>query len=395
MSKDTLGIGCGSGFRGDTEFWVAAAQVSSAAPAPRESASQRATIRPSAWRCWPARWVPALTLGLVVAGCGGSGAGPGSAPPAPAAAGGSEVFALMDPGESSTSLQRYSALDSVDGLAFRALWRQLEPADGRYDWSTLDAAFDAVRAHGKKLTVHVAASDGTGPAWLTAAGMATYSYASPAGSGTDALPWDPVFLDRHARLVAALAEHVRARGDTALLRAVSDGAPVAEMSLRGCNDGQLGSVAYSRNSYLQAWQTSVAAHAAAFPGTPIFVSAPVDVICRPDQDGTAFYKDVMNHARTLPAQFAVFAADLNALGSNRLGTVDAGLLAALPIGLQTLWSVSNDPTLRMAGPLRDAVCKGLQAGARYFEIYKADLDSTDAAVRDAVQQARSGQACSA
>ena len=131
-----------------------------------------------------------------------------------------------------------------------------------------------------------------------------------------------------------------------------------------------------------------------FPAVSIFVSAPVAQICRPDGDGAAFYGDLLADAVGRGSGVAVFAADLNALGSARLGQFDGARFATLPIGLQTIWSSTNDPTDRMKGPLRDAVCQGLAAGARYFEIYKSDLDSSDTGIQGAVTQARTGLACS-
>lgn len=336
-----------------------------------------------------------VLAGAVLASCGG-GASPTASPappPAAALASPGEVYALMDPGDGAAQFQHYAAMAHVDGLAFRALWRQLEPEDTRRDWSSLDAALDAVRAQGKKLTIHVGVSGGAWPSWLRSAGMATYDFSSPAGSGTDAVPWDPVLLDRHARLVSALAQHLQSRGDTGLVRAVSDGAPVGEMSLPGCANGMLGTVTYSRDSYLRAWKATLTSHTANFPATSVFVSAPVVQICRPDGDGAAFYGDLVADALGRGAEVTVFAADLNALGSARLGQVDRTRLGTLPIGLQTIWSSTNDPTHRMAGPLRDAVCLGMAAGARYFEVYKSDLDSADPGIQGAIDLARAGRPC--
>lgn len=308
---------------------------------------------------------------------------------------GSQVFALMDVGDSTTLLDGFAARATVDGLAFRTSWKLLEPQDGVYDWTVLDAAFDTVRARGKQLTLHVGASSIGLPTWLAAAGVAMYTYSAPMGGAvTDAVPWDVTLVSRYTRLVAVLAAHVRARGDAGLLYAVSDGAPVAEMSIPGCRNGVLtGGVSYSRARYLNAWKTTVDAHAAAFPGTPLFISAPVGVICAPDSDGPAFYTELMDHALSMSAQATAFAADLNAAGSTRLAQVDASLRARAAIAFQMIWSASDDTQDRMRGTLKDAVCNGLEARARYFEIYKADLSSPDGAIQDAVQRARAGQPC--
>ena len=339
----------------------------------------------------------AILLALLASDCGGSSGG--DTPPAPnqppSPTQTAKVFALMDVGDSTAVLDSFAARATVDGLAFRTAWGVLEPQDGVYDWRTLDDAFDTARARGKQLTLHAGASGIGVPRWLGALGVAMYTYSTPMGAAvTEPLPWDAIFIARYTRFVAALAAHVQTRGDTSLLYAVSDGAPVAEMSLVGCQNGALsGGIAYSRASYLTAWKTTIDTHATAFSEPRLFVSAPVAVICRPDNDGKVFYTEVMDHALSKSARASVFAADLNAAGSARLAQVDASVGARAALAFQMIWSSTNDSQNRMRGTLRDAVCHGLASGARYVEIYKADISSTDAAIQDAIQRARVGQPC--
>jgi hypothetical protein len=338
----------------------------------------------------------ALGLAMLASACGG-GSGSSTSPvtgqpPPPAQV--SKVFALMDVGDSTSVLDEFASRETVDGLAFRTAWRVLEPQDGIYDWTALDAAFDTVRAHGKQLTLHVGATSLGTPKWLTALGVVTYTYSTPAGAATEPVPWDAIFLARYTRFVSALAAHVQARGDAGLLHAVSDGAPVAEMSIVGCLNGSLaGGIAYRRADYLNAWKTTVDAHAAAFPANALLISAPVAVICMPDNDGSAFYTEVMNDALAKTAQPTVFAADLNAAGSARLAQVDASIKSRTAIAFQMIWSSVNDTQNRMRGTLQDAVCRGVASGAHYFEIYKADISSSDAAIQNAIQLARTARQC--
>jgi len=313
--------------------------------------------------------------------------------------GDAKVFALLDPGESTSSATEYAALDSVDGLAFRAAWSRMEPTANTYDWASLDAITDVVRQADKKLTIHVISD---APAWLTGLGMQSYSYNHPLfGSGSAPIPWDATFLDRNAKFMAALAAHVLARGDADLIEVVSVGAPVSEMSLLYCQNGLLGnSLSYDRSSYLESWKNSISAYDsafsdAAFDNMQLVFSAPVSQICRPDADGLAFYTELMESILPTTPRAGVFMADLNALGSSRLNQVGEGILAQVPLYFQTIWSYSNDPSDRFKGPLMDAVCFGRNAGARYFEIYKADLLSTDLAVQSAIAAVRTGDGCGA
>ncbi len=301
----------------------------------------------------------------------------------------------MDVGDSTALLDSFAARETVDGLALRTSWGMLEPQDGVYEWSTLDAAFDTARARGKQVTLHIGASSLGVPRWLAALGVAMYTYTTPMGAAvTEPLPWDAIYISRYTRFVAALAAHMQTRGDTSLLYAVSDGVPVAEMSIVGCRNGILsGGTPYSRSSYLNAWKTTIDAHAAAFPEPRLFISSPIAIICIPDNDGKAFYTEVMNYALEKSAKATVFAADLNALGSARLAQVDASISTRAAIAFQMIWSATNDTQNRMQGALKDALCKGIGNGARYFEIYKVDISSSDAAIQDAIQRARAAQPC--
>jgi len=343
----------------------------------------------------PAHWLGVLLLGLV--SCGGTARSTDSTTAATSSpsTSASAVYALMDVGDPTSTLDAFAARTTVDGLAFRTAWRVLEPQNDVYDWTTLDAAFDVVRVRGKRLTLHVGVSALGLPTWLTGLGVATYTYTTPMGTTvTEPIPWDTVFLTRHSQFVAALAAHIQARGDSDLLYAISDGAPIAEMSIVGCRDGILsGGVAYSRDDYLNAWKTTVDAHAAAFKYSQLFISAPVAVICMPDNDGKAFYTAVMNHALAKSANTAVFAADLNALGSARLTQVDTSIATRAAVAFQTIWSSTGDVQNRMQGTLMDAVCQGIGNGARYFEIYKVDISNSNFDIQDAIQRARAGQPC--
>jgi hypothetical protein len=303
------------------------------------------------------------------------------------------VFALADPGESQASVQHFLAMSEVDGIAWRGLWRLVEPSDGSYDWSSLDATLDAAAASSKRVTVHIGTSGGAWPGWLTAAGAATYDGTSPVGGPfTDPVPWDSVYLSRYQRLMTQLATHIAGRGQTGLIRAVSVGAPVSEMSLVSCMSGTLGTgaatIAYSRSAYLSAWTNAAQGVLGAFPNTPVMVSAPVAQICAPDGDGSLFYGDLMR----VIASAQVFVADLKAQGSFRYGQV-SGEVRTRPLLTQMVWSATNDPTNRLGGTLSLAVCAGRGQGARYFEIYKVDLDSSDPIIRTAIGQARGTAAC--
>jgi len=381
--------------------------------------------RPNENQAQPQLIRPACTIFLLAAallGCGGGGDGGGnsaSAPPAAAATAAAQVYALTNPGDNAAELGRLAALPTVDGLAFRPFWSGLEPSDGVFDWTSLDAALDAVRTQAKGLTIHVNPTEGGLPGWLSAAGAAVYTYIPPAGPNSTApLPWDAVYLGRYGAFITAMASHVSARGsDAALVKYVSVPVPVPEMSLSICGDGVIKttsattpSIAYDRASYLSAWKTTLlnqitAFNAAAFSSVKVLVSAPARDICHHfaigggDNDGAAFYAEAMAYALTLRQNMGVFAADLNGgasqadgAGSLRLKQATGSTFSGLPINLQTIASATADPA-RMDGTLLQAVCKGRAAGGRNFEIYKEDLDNQATDIQAAIAAARNGNGC--
>lgn len=174
-----------------------------------------------------------LCLVLLTGSCDdGSGDTPQALSRSPPSVQAAMVFALMDVGDPKATLDDFAARATVDGLALRTAWKILEPQAGDYDWTALDAAFDVVRARDKRLTLHVGASALGVPNWLAGLGVVTYTYNSPQGAAvTEPLPWDATCLSRYEQFLTALSAHIQARGDTGLLYAVSNGVPVAEMSL--------------------------------------------------------------------------------------------------------------------------------------------------------------------
>ncbi len=327
------------------------------------------------------------TTSAATGGSGPGGSGPGGS--GPGGTGRPKAFALMDPTDRTDAYRTYLKNDQVDGVAVRTDWSQLEPdADDSYAWGRIDEAMAVAKEYGKNVTLHILGSSfGAPPTWLYQAGAASYSYSSPNGqSRTDPVPWDPIFLSRYADFMKDLAAHLSTAGYLDRVEYISVAVPVPEMSLVACRGGQLtSSVRYSRASYLDAWKSAIGAAQEAFPHTRKLITAPVAVICAPDNDGAAFYHDVLSYALTRsPDQFAIFATDLNAQGSFRLRAVSGDLTRA-PVALQFVWSATNDPSGKMQGSLHQAICKGVteyQAG--YLEVYKDDLRNPDAAVQSAI-----------
>ncbi|MBI4909167.1 MAG: beta-galactosidase [Acidobacteria bacterium] len=303
-----------------------------------------------------------------------------------------EAFVLLDPRETIESLRNFFDSPLVDGAAVRTSWVELQPAAGRFEWTTLDAQISTAKSYGKKLTLHIIASSyAAPPAWVYERGAQSYQVRAPNGTiHTEPLPWDPVFLSSWQEFTAALAAHLKEVEALETVANISVAVPVPEMSLVGCLNGVLAQsprIAYSRPDYLDAWRTSIRTMHSELPQIRKFVSAPVREICMPDHDGAAFYGEVLEFMKSLEeGRFAIFTADANALGSQRLANI-APLTETTPTAAQFIWSYSNDPNGRFQGPLLDSICGAhTRYGVRYFEVYKDDLRNPDPLVQEAISR---------
>lgn len=290
-----------------------------------------------------------------------------------------DIFALMDPNDGAQEFNQFLSIDTVDGIAVRLGWKHIQPQENSFDWSQLDSALNAARQHGKKITLHIAASPlGATPDWVFKTGAKSYSFSHPfmkRRASTEPLPWDTTYLKKWGAFLKALSQHIRSSGYENELQYISSAVPITEMSLLGCRNNKLFEYDYNRTAYIKAWHYSLLVLDKNFPTIQKFVSAPVKQICFPDRNGREFYNDVMTV--TKGKKFSIFAADLNAQGSDRLNNL-AYNYQNHHVGLQFIWSYSNDPRGRFKGHISDAVCKSVRTyNAKYIEFYKADLLNED------------------
>jgi hypothetical protein len=146
------------------------------------------------------------------------------APPPPASPSGIYVDSnpLPLPAAKSATLAASLTVNGVDGLVLVLGWDQVEPAMGRFEWSTLDEWMAKAIAAGIRVELSLRAD--LAPAWLfqpapTGAGAMplNFSYApqgggKPCSAETIAPPWDPAFLSQWDALLAAVAAHLKSAG---------------------------------------------------------------------------------------------------------------------------------------------------------------------------------------
>jgi hypothetical protein len=88
---------------------------------------------------------------------------------------------------------------NMSGVTFRTSWADVEPEDGKFDFSKIDTVFDSAEKYGKWVELILIPGFGT-PGWAmqgVQSGTFTVSYGP--GNGTRLplpVPWDQTYLSR-------------------------------------------------------------------------------------------------------------------------------------------------------------------------------------------------------
>jgi hypothetical protein len=165
------------------------------------------------------------------------------------------------------------------GVAIQMNWRDLEPAQGRPDWSRLDELVAAAQSSRK--WVHLAVFPGFfSPAWALE-GAKTDQFVIPYGPdhGTPTtlpMPWDKTYLDRWFAFVRRLGERY---GGSPAFRMIAAAGPTSvseEMTLPSSPPAVAKWLAagYTPAKYLGAWDEAFRVYADAFPNQCVSLAGP-------------------------------------------------------------------------------------------------------------------------
>jgi hypothetical protein len=303
------------------------------------------------------------------------------------------------------------ASNAIDGVALRYWWKSLEPRPRVYDWLEIDRDIAIARAHGKKISLSVAAGFGT-PQWLYDSNVARFTFrwtktwgAPPCSEQRIPVPWDPVFLSEWCIFVRELGHRYGSDPTVVLVKLTGVNGASEETNLphetgtfirRGAfscfstdDIAEWRRLGYSREKVEAAWKVIADTFSESFPHKHLAImtgpSFPrVDDLSllsrkngKPDAqiaakliaDGIASYGD----------RFVVQSNGLSAFWNWKKVATLAGRVST---GYQMLWSVTDDRGCRMnhhVAPcdpqtiLDLAIDRGIGAGADYLEIYTADI----------------------
>jgi len=292
----------------------------------------------------------------------------------------------------------------MSGVAVQINWRDIEPVQGKPDWSTLDDLLVAAESSNKWVQLLIFPGFFS-PAWALE-GVDTDEFPIPYGPGHGTptalpMPWDRVYLGRWLAFVKRLSERYGGSPAFRMMAASGPTSVSAEMSLPVGRMAVTKFLAhgYTPQRYLAAWDRIFQAYAEYFPNQCISLSGPNIPILENgrviDRAGhmRARLAIIEKGSRIFGRRFAIQWSDLHA-GHARVEAPDQtslviGYSGRIITGLQMrggsrgpipskIMGAEGDPPLA----LRRSIDKGMalnKAGQHvdYLEIYMGDVLAAD------------------
>jgi hypothetical protein len=315
------------------------------------------------------------------------------------------------------------ALPYVDGALMIRFWNEIEADAGQYDWTLLDADLGAIADAGKKAELAVGAGMNS-PDWVCAPGSGVQCLPlvyeqqlgptfGPCDNTALPLPWDAKYLTDFDAFLAVLSAHVAAAGfggtvETIKITGINEKTfetilPVNPGRWMSCDGGSACSAdggcyetdvkaalldaGYDGPHMAQAYLALSRSFRRRFPGLPIGASASSALPASPDTTdiATLLIRTAVDDA----SELSPMTVQDNGLGATRVGQTpgeDPGTLyardAGIPVGYQMLAQVFGANPCSMGygldggcteAVLFAAIDHGIDAGARWLEIFNQDL----------------------
>ena len=278
----------------------------------------------------------------------------------------------------------------ISGMALRSTWSMIQAqTSSTYDWSFFDGGLALAKGYGKKISLSVAAG-GFCPTWLSAAGAKslpiTVNLSFKAGPQQQAivLPWDPIFLSNWTSFVNAMGARYDGDPEVSYVYIGGAGDYIESFFIQNQADYEN----FEAAGGLGQWQTGVEklidAYMKAFPTTPCMLAIGNPINIPPSRDATIAAEDAAGQAavsavityglHTYPGHFGVVSQGLNSDSDDPVAAVGPDfyvnqfISANSPSGFQMVGS----STQGTAGDLQDSLNAGIELGAGFIEVYKAD-----------------------
>jgi Beta-galactosidase len=179
----------------------------------------------------------------------------------------------------------------IAGVSLTAEWKDFEPQEGHYQWSSLDDAMAKVTHLHKTVTLRMFPGIST-PDWVYAKGAKAFEFVDKNPLHGDAfyppghrfstygtrlrmpIPWDEVFLTSWEKFVAVFGNHYKNATNIAMVHVTGPTRHSAEMHLprQPEDQEQWRAVGYTPQKLIGAWKHCIDAFATAFPQTPLVLN---------------------------------------------------------------------------------------------------------------------------
>jgi hypothetical protein len=297
------------------------------------------------------------------------------------------VFSLSIPG--AQPMRAVLANPDVDGISLRQGWSDLEPTEGVFDWTYLDATVAACAAANKQVLLRISTEVGR-PAWVddavTASGGLFFTFKD--GHTQTSIPvfWDPTYLAKESAMIAALGAHFT-NNPTVKIVVVSFANATSEdwnvpHTPRYVREWI--ALGYTTQKMLDAGQQIIDATMAAFPNQYVTLAVGGS---GPRLDPTPDYvarNTVLTARASWGGRLIVQKNDLSTFIPAAPGT---GSLYQMisdfqpDVAGQMVWHCFGDPSYRVNGgvpidpadALTESVDNAVSYGEKYVEIYQTDV----------------------
>ncbi len=268
----------------------------------------------------------------------------------------------------------------IDGASIRATWSELEPEQGKFDWSYLDGQLAVIKKSGKAATIRIMAGANC-PQWIFKLGVPQISFRDEDRHHktfgkvvTMPIIWDARYLKSWKNFVQALGKRYSARKEIVIVHMSGPTWRTAEMFLphKGSAPSLLREAGYSADVLCAAWTDVIDQFAASFPKHSLALNVDVPL----ENDGVM--ERVTEYAVAhLKGRLCLQGNWLSAHTPTKFSKAAFNRMVELHqkknarIGFQMLGSALF--RAEQQGPLTKAIAIGNEAGAAYFEIYPTDL----------------------
>jgi len=283
--------------------------------------------------------------------------------------------------------------NAVEWLVIRAPWYLIEPEKNVYDFSYIETNINLAKAYNKKvrLNIHGGAES---PNWVKAE-VPYVEYTKTNQQGVSTLiqvpvPWNPLYQNYYSRLIQRVAQNFS--NDVAAVSVCGfDEACGFYLGPTEETKQKWESVGFSKEVYLQTIGWGVDLYASQFQNSFLLLHFGQTF------DDYTISQDAVNNAvaKYGKDRIGLLQENLNVKSTEIIKKFfyNFGATGGL-IGYQTLWSIAND-TRDVIGCsnypsneecLKAVFDKGINGGARFFEIYQADVISFPSAIEYGYQK---------